>query len=275
MLIVCSGPDTWHARRRAQELVAAFRKKHDPSGLSTEIRHELDVPGLLNSLATPSLFAPKRLVRCDGLLEGLKIAEVRALAKRLKDDADQTVLLTVEDEPPSKKILDEFSDIKVVHYPSPPLSGAAFTKWCSERAKELGVPLNDAQEIARRTDGDTWLAEQELEKRAANPSAPLLSAADDPGSVFDVAERYLTDGKEWREDYDRLDDEQKISVLLAQARSAIRVRDGAISGIHPYAAKKLGALRMKNPEKKLLDILRAVAASRQSLCASTETETLI
>lgn len=276
MLIICSGPDTWHARRKASELVAAFRAKHDPDGLSTEVvRVPVDLKSLLNQLGTPSLFSKKRLIRCDGLLDELKIADVRALAKRLKDDADQTVLLSVEQEPLTSKVISEFKETQFFHYDYPLLQGAAFKKWCVVRGQELGVSPTLAEQIALRADGDVWLAEQELMKCSANPHAPLRQTESDEGSVFDLADKFLTDKSGWRESIARADDPQVSVVLASQSRAALRVKDGESGGIHPYVAKKISQMRIPSPTKKLLRALRALVGARQGVANTNEIQTLL
>lgn len=274
MLILCSGPDTWHARRKASELVDAFRKKHDPQGLSTEVvRSPVDPKTLLNQLGTPSLFSQKRMIRCEGLLDGLKIADVRALAKRLEDDADDTILLSIEQEPPSAKVISEFSEIQFFHYDYPLLTGLSFWKWCSARALELGVSPQSAEQIAQRIDGDAWLAEQELMKCAANPNAPFGEIETDEGSVFDLADRFLTERVGWRESLARAEDDQVSVVLVSQSRAALRVKDGETGGIHPYVAKKISQLRIPSPSKKLMRALFALVGIRQGVANAEEIQT--
>lgn len=276
MLIICSGPDTWHARRKASELVTAFRTKHDPEGLSTElVRSPVDLKALLNQLGTPSLFSKKRLIRCDGLLDELKIAEVRALTKRLKEDADQTILLSVEQESPTSKVIGEFKEIQFFHYVYPLLQGAAFNKWCVARGQELGVTSSLAEQIAQRANGDAWLAEQDLVKCSANPLAPLRESETDEGSVFDLADQFLTERSGWRESLARAEDDQISVVLASQSRAALRVKDGEMSGIHPYVAKKIGQMRIPFPAKKLLRGLRTLVGIRQGVANADEMQTLL
>src|SRR5262245_59678086 len=98
MLLICAGPDTWRTREKARELQAAFIAKHDPQGVSTNVLPDADFSAILNALGTSSLFAQKRFIRVNGLFEKLKIADVRALAKRLEADADQSILVTLETE---------------------------------------------------------------------------------------------------------------------------------------------------------------------------------
>ncbi len=279
MLILCSGPDTYHARKKARELVAAFRQKHDPTGYSTEIMpvgamHEL--PILFAKIGAPSLFASKRLIRCDGLLDSLKIAEVRQLAKRLESVREETIILSVEDQRPTEKILKEFESSKLVHYPFPLLSGARFMNVVTLRAKELGVSEKIAQEIARRTDGDMWLAEQELEKASANPQAPRVQGVDDPQTVFDAADAYLLGRSGWRERVSSFPDESMVSILTTQSRTFARVHDGETSGAHPYVVRKFSSMKLTDAQirVKFLHALRSFYISR-TFATDEEAQTML
>lgn len=275
MLLICSGPDTWSARAKARELEAAFRQKHDPQGLSVENADASRFKEILSGLSTPSFFSPKRFIRCTGLLESLKIADVRALAKRLQGDQSSLVFVTIEDEPPSAKILSEFEGVQVISYAHPLLHGASFLAWCKLRAQKLGAAVKDAEEIARLTDGDAWLADQELMKRSANPNAPLVLTDEAAGSVFDVSESYLRKSSHWRSDIHALNDSQPLMVMTSQARSAVRTQSGDTSGIHPFVVKKLSQIRRSDIGASFFKAIRAIVATRQSLAQNGEEETLL
>lgn len=275
MLLICSGPDTWSAHAKARELEAAFRQKHDPQGLSVETADASQFKDVLSGLSTPSFFSPKRFIRSTGLLESLKIADVRALAKRLQGDQDSLVFVTIEDEPPSAKILSEFEGIKVIRYDHPLLRGASFLAWCKARAQKIGASVKDAEDIARRTDGDAWLADQELLKRSAHPNAPLVMTDEEAGSVFDVSESYLRKSPHWRSDIRALSDSQPLMVMTSQARSAVRTQSGDTSGVHPFVVKKLSQIRRSDVGASFLKAIQAIVATRQSLAQNGEEETLL
>lgn len=273
MLIVCSGPDTYHARKKARELVAAFREKHDPTGYSTEVLSDTDADEIIARLGSPSLFAQKRMIRCDGLLADQKIADVRKLVKRLETDADQTILLSVEEEPTSSKNEKEFSSIKFVQYPYPLLSGTKFVATVTSRAKELGVSEEIAFSIARNADGDMWIADSELQKYAANPNSVLIQQENVGGNVFDAAEAYISGRSGWRDRLNELDEPENANIVfLSQARTYARVKDGETKDVHPYAVRKLASLRATEGRAKeaLLRAIRSFAASRQGVSASSE-----
>lgn len=273
MLIVCTGPDTWSARKKARELVQAFREKHDIQGFSTSILHEVDVPALLQQFGAPSLFSPKRLIRCDGLLDGMKVADSRLLAKKLQEDGDQTILLTVEAEPLAAKTVEAFKETKIVTYAFPQLTGSAFLNWCLQYAHEKNVPPTIVRQVADQCAGDTWSAVQELDKFSANPQAELSDVAQQEVGVFVAADAFLRQ-QTWREFSKELEPEQVLPMFISQLRSAIRVRDQAIQGLHPYVVKKLSGLKTPRLEARLRALVRAQALQRSGYTTADEIETL-
>lgn len=277
MIIICSGPDTLNARRKARELVAAFRIKHDPSGYSTETLVEPDLMLVVNKISARSLFASKRFLRCDGLLEKIKPADLRALAHRLESDQDNTILLTVETESPTTKVITELKKTRVVHYPFPQFNKAQFLAWCKQRAQQLGVSMKNAEDVAQRTNEDTWLAEQELTKLAANPHAPLVENIGTDGGAFTVADSFLRRSAGWRVTLAQHAAEDILPLLLSQARSALRVRDQAINGLHPYVIKKFSALTSPSQELHalFLSCIRAISVARTGLALGSEKEALL
>ncbi len=275
MLILCSGPDTFNARQKARELVEAFRKKHDPSGFSIDVMKQADLAELLQKLSAPSFFSAKRLVRCDGLFDKLKIADVRSLAKRLVADNDQTIVMSVENEEPPAKTLNEFDGVKVFKYTYPLLVGKAFVDWCRKRGAEIGVASIDCDNIARVTEGNAWQAEQELMKKSANPAAPLAEDDDAFGTVFDIVDSYFRNDPSWRHAAFIADDDQLLATTLSQSRSFMRVQNGETKGIHPYVVRKLSMLRTSDAKEKFLHALRATIASRTSFAGASETDLLL
>ncbi len=273
MIIVCAGPDTLQARQKARELADAFRKKFDPQGLSMETLPSPDPKEILNRIGTPSLFAQKRYVRCDGLLAKAPIAQVRILAKRLAADGGSTILVVVEDEAPTKKVLDEFKDADLHVYSYPLRSALAHAIWCVARGKELGVAESRTRQIAEQTIGDPWRAEQELQKSGAFVHAHIAEHALDETSVFDVGDAFLGNTRAWRQRVDAVGADQLIPIVVKQSRQAIQVHDGETDGINPYVARKLHGLRMKDPGVKFLSILRALIGSRTSLGSARENVT--
>lgn len=274
MLIVCSGPDTYSARQKARELQQAFRDKFDVSGYSTEVL-EPSLAQILNRLSAPSFFSTKRFLRIDGLLDALKIAEVRTLVARLAADNDQTIVVTVEDEAPNEKVLAECKKAPFFHYPHPLLTGQAFVAWCTKQAQQVGATAKDAQDVARACDGDTWLAIQELTKRAANPNATIIQAGAEDISIFEAVDACVLGRAGWRVVVADADQDQFMVTLVSQTRSLLRIHDGETMGIHPFLVKKMARSDVKRGSELFTHASRAIVATRTGLAQSSETESLI
>lgn len=275
MIIVCSGPDTYRAREKAREFVAAFRAKHDAQGFATErVDGGEGLAPLLGRLCSPSLFTIKRLVRADGCLAEMKIAEVRQLAVKLEADKDATIVLTVEDEAPAAKVLEVLGKAYFYHYNFPTQKGADFLATIREHAKNLGVDKQAAEKVAELADGDSWLAMQELAKLAAYPAATPAAVSTD-SELFATVDAAIQETPCWRTKMAQCEDENLLNVLAAQMRSFMRVRDGRTEGVHPFVAKKLKNLRSAHPERRYLEVLRALFLSRSGLPSGRETETVL
>lgn len=256
------------------ELERAFREKHDPQGFSTASLREAEVDEISQQLGSPSLFSPKRFLRVDGILERSKIADVRQLVKKIAVDADQTILVTIEEEPPTQKILDEFKSVTMHHYPFVLMHGSEFRTWCALRAEQLGIDRKISDTIADRFDGDTWTAEQELQKKSANTGAPMIEAAGQDESVFVATESYVK-GPGWRKSVEHAGDEGFVPVLLSQVRNAVRIQDGATQGIHPFVVKKMSSIRRTDLKYILIKVARALVAERSGLAQRNENVTLL
>jgi hypothetical protein len=275
MIIVCSGPDTYRAREKARELVAAFRSKHDPHGLATEILDgPVELSTLLSRLSSGSLFATKKLIRADGCLEKMKIADVRTLAARLAADGDHTIILTLEEEPPNAKTLEALASAPLFHYPFEMQTGALFRAWVRKEAVLHGVSQDVADRVAAYADGDTWLAVHELEKQAVHPQRSY-EAVQGSETIFTVADAILTQRSAWRSLVSLHGDDAATSVALGQSRSFLEVRDGYAESVHPYVAKKLSAARIPSAEERVARLLKGFVASRNGLASGAETETLL
>jgi len=274
MLIVCSGPDTYSARQKARELQQAFRDKFDPAGYSTEVV-EPELAAILNRLSAPSFFSSKRFLRVDGLLDELKIAELRTLVARLAADNDQTVLVTIENASPNEKVLAECKKAPFFHYPYPLLSGNSFLTWCTKQAERIGATAKDAQEVARQCEGDAWLAVQELSKRAANPLSPIVPIGGEDVSVFEAVDSCVLGRSNWRAVADQADADQFMITLTSQSRSVIRIHDGETTGIHPFIVKKFSRADIGVGSQMFVRAARSIAATRSGLAQSSEADSLL
>ncbi|MFH2232335.1 MAG: hypothetical protein ABII13_04180 [Patescibacteria group bacterium] len=276
MIIVCSGPDTYRAREKARELVAAFRNKHDSEGLATEIIDGTEgITALLSRLGSASLFVKKKIVRADGCLDKMKFADVRILASKLQADKDNTVILTVEDKEPVKKTLDALKIAPLFHYEHPVQMGYAFKNWVREQAGKFGVDTRTADRIGEYTDGDSWFAMSEIQKQSANLHDVDLKKCFGDASVFDIADAVLSEAKTWRTKLADFKDEGSLNVVLAQMRSYTRADEGFTDGLHPYVVKKMRVLSVSESEKRFLCTLRAMVLSRSGYSGTNETESIL
>ncbi|MBU0540144.1 hypothetical protein KKF59_01650 [Patescibacteria group bacterium] len=275
MIIICSGPDTFRARERARLLFDAFREKHDREGFSTENVGSSSLSDLLARFGAGSLFCSKKMVRVDGCLADLKIAEVRSLAAVLERDKENTVLLTVEEDPPNEKVLTALAAAPLHHFNFARQTGLAFRKWVREKAAPLGVAQASVDAIAEYADGDSWLAIQELGKLEANSVADASGwVRPESQTVFEVAEKMLRRDAGWRTKIEALKDEGSSAIFLSQARSYLRVKDHRADGIHPYVVKKMSGLRVVDGPDQFANLLKMFVASRSNLTNGREGEVL-
>lgn len=276
MIIVCSGPDTYHARQKAKELVEAFRKKHDPPGMATDVVvGELGTAELVSRIGTPSLFATKRMVRADGCLGRMKAADLKTFSEKLNQLGDQIVFLTVEEEPPTAKVLGLFEKAPLHHYPFVQMTGEMFRAWVRAAGAAEGVSNEKADKIAEIYDGDAWSAMTEISKVAANDE---MTAKDEKKyaslNIFDLAEMAMTKRQSWRFTVERQADGGFLSIFIGQLRSFLRVRDNATDGIHPFVQKKMSRLSVPDSKARLSKVLCAHVASRSGLATDEETTAL-
>ncbi len=281
MLIVCAGPDTYRAREKARELERAFREKYDPDGRSVErvdIQNAESVKSaLLPLLSAGSLFSQQKFIRADGCLAVLKAPEKKKFASRISNTGSDTIIVSVEDEAPSKKVEDLFENKSLHVYVSPEMRGSEFLNWVKVQASERGVELDTAKQVAEYAGGDSWLAITELEKASAHPSGAhnKIRFTDEQPKIFDVTDRILADSPSWRSYVADLKDEGVVSTLLSQLRAYVRVQSGNDEGIHPYVRKKLSSKRVGHVSQKFLGALRAHVFRRKGLMDGDEYETLL
>jgi len=243
MLILCIGPDTFRAQEKAHELEVAFRQKFDLSGSSMErLSVGKDaIKQILERANTASLFSPRRLMRTSDLLLECPKSSQAPLINALTMDPENVIVISVESELPPDVTMKLFSSVpKFVKYDFPTQTGNAFLQWIREKAKGFGY--QDEQRIARlaaTSDGDSWLAWNELLKLVAGSTEDLQRNV--TPKIYDFAEKYLKGGDKR---YSVLlgkdvEDGEALSVFISQARAAIRVRDADVEGLHPYLVKKM------------------------------------
>lgn len=272
MLIICCGPDNFLARQKSRELVAAFKQKHDPKASSIEVLDGLNLlKDILGRLSIPSLFASKKMLRCERLFDKMVIAQARQLAQAVMRDADQTVVLDFEDKKPAEKNLGIFKDKTLFVYEYPGLTGTALLKQVQCMCQTYGLPATCAQDLISEFENNLWAIDTSLQMLRIDSSgtgrAHLLKQID---NVFQVSDMYLDGKAQWKEYSRDLEPQEFMSVLLSQLRSWTRIKAGQTEGIHPFVQKKLGQKKIANAGQMSKQIIRAIAASRQSLSVGDE-----
>lgn len=263
MFILCSGPDSYRAVTKAQDLERAFKEKFDKSGTSVE---HLDIRDGLEELAkrieTISLFSPKRFIRMDGLVE-VVAKKKDQLLKTLAKNSEDAIIVSVEEESQDVRLLESFKALpKFVHYPFPTQNVAQFEAWVEAKAQECGVTdRNQIRQIVIACYPDSWFASTELLKAAAgNHEAIQVEETKNP---YSWAEDVLLDPKKQSELLSESQDEDVLSSLLSAARLLSKIKDGQTQGIHPVAVQKLKyRANSANPEAQIASLSSSLLLQR-------------
>lgn len=243
MLIVCSGPDTYRALQKAQELERAFAAKFDKQAYSIERlssgKEAMDF--LVAYMQTPSLFAPRRFFRTNDLIASCPKTKLQSLVNVLKRDAEGVIVVSLEEQAPSevqKRSLAK--EIKYVEYPFITLQGSAFLAWAQDAATAMKLEWNETlRMLAQGVAGDSWSFVNEIKKIAAG-STLVKSVRSFETSIYEIADSFIKgDGSHYIPMFIDRDAQDPIPLFIAQSRNAIRVRDGFIDGLHPYAVRKM------------------------------------
>lgn len=281
MFIICAGPDTYRAREKARELEAGFCKKYDPDGRAVErlaiLKPEHVHERLYPLLSGGSLFCEKKFIRADGCYGALKAADRKTFASRVSPTGSSTIIVSVEEDAPSKKAESAFTEGALLVYAYPEMRGATFASWVRAEARKLGVHVSAADHVASQADGDSWWAISELMKFAANPSCDSVKgiSSDTEENIFGISDAVMSGDRDWRTRLAQFGDEQIVTTYLSQLRSFTRIRDGHPQGIHPFIQKKLGKKKVKNLTQKYLRALHAFVSRRKGLLEGREYETLL
>lgn len=243
MLILCVGPDTFRAQERVRELTNHFVQKYDHAQLSQE---RLDSSGaalveeVIERLHTPSLFAPKRLVRVQNLLVDCPKSKQSALKQALARSTDEVILLDREDEPPAEVLLKALiGDLKVTRYDFPLLQGEAFRAFVEQLGKRFAYDRPEIlARIADEAQGDSWMAWNELLKCVAGGERGTQAQGE--RSLYDLADAFLQARPEWRLELAQVaQTAAAMNAFLGQVRALLRVRDGAAQALPSFIVRKL------------------------------------
>jgi len=275
MLIVCSGPDSFRAKQKIRGYVASFKEKYDKTGKSVEFLDGATAYGeVVARLSSPSLFNPKGMLVCSGLLDGLKVAQIKALSKALAADGDSNVVLDYEDKKPTQKTLEYFADKTVLLYPHDELEGQALRKEVQGMCQKYGVDQKQADNLIGAYGNDLWSIESALQIASVGMDIGNLDQ-NEQTNLFQLAESIMTSDGSWLNRASNTDQDDLLNVLISQFRSWHQVQAGCVDGVHPYVQKKMANLRVNDPNLKTLAAFRALYAARNSLSQGRESETMI
>lgn len=241
MLILCCGPDTYRATRRARELEAAFRAKHDPQGSSIE-RLETGkrvADEVIERSLTVSLFSPMRFLRADGLIKHCPMQKAKALVHALAKDPERVIVVSIEEEKPTNTTLMAFAGVpKMIVNEYPLLKGKAFFTWVQQSAAALGVTDGSTlNALADACDGDAWLASNELLKIAAGGASELVRER--VAVTYEVADAFLAvDPSRYRRLMENGGSDRAAYPLFQRAHTFSRVHDGDTQGLPPFVISK-------------------------------------
>ncbi|MDQ7815373.1 MAG: hypothetical protein RDU25_06265 [Patescibacteria group bacterium] len=272
MLLICSGKDTFRSRQKAQELVDAFKLKFDSSGFSIEKIDAKNIDGVLNQTGAMSMFSARRLIRCDGLLAQIKPPQLKTLIKRLKEDASGLILVTLESDEVSEKMMKDLKDVEVHRYEFDLMGSDEFKLWCKKFAINNDVNEKRAMEAAVRYYPDTWMAYQEMMKLSANPDAPMIELDTDEGNVFGAVGKYLSKAQGWRSFLHDFYEEQVPSLVYGQSKSGLKVQDGQDVRLPPFAKNILMRTKADNLLLGLKSGAECLFVSRTGLATVDEIE---
>lgn len=257
MLLVCVGPDTFHALKKAQELERAYREKYDPKGVSIEKLSDTKPLEAIRSRMGGGLFAQKTFLRSTGLIATWKKADWTLATELFARDVDGTIVVTIEEELSQEEEATIQAWPKAKVYRHSPLTGPAFVRWAQSVAVAEGVLWEAALErFAQMIEGDSWSFWNALPRWKATKTLPDL--AEEELSPFLRAEQYLKEPIRERAFVGA--DVDLLGLFVQQARQALRVAVDAPDPRMPSFAQRKWQRLTPAQKQQLVD--RSVRAER-------------
>lgn len=278
MLIFVYGSDTFRARAKVRELVLAFKKKYDPSGLNTlRLDAAKASPDELRaSLNTPGFLSKRRMAIVDGFFEVKRGKEEQEKAVAfLKSHVPETVVVLWDDLPTDKAaahpVVKAFGGrpaSEVITYSFDPLAPRDLRAWMQGEIKRRSMIVEpQAFELLAASGNNLWQQSGNLNKLAAYAAGrPVLardvellvcrSADENIFACMDtVAERDLPRAASAirAERSAGVEDARLFSMLIRQFRLLLMVQSFAAGsggtratmakelGLHPFVAGKITA----------------------------------
>ena len=262
MLLVCTGPDSFQALRKAQELERAYREKYDPSGLSVErlTVTAKSVEAIAERVGAMGLFAQRRCLRATGLVASWKKADWERAGKLFQRDPEQSIVISVEEEltPEAERAIAAWERSRVYRHPI--LTGSDFQKFACQLAQGQGIDFEmGLQKFAQQLEGDSWAFWNALPRWKATKTLPDLASPD--VSPFLRSDEALL-GSETASTNAFSEDEDLLPLLLQQARQGLRVIAQQPDPRMPsFAQKKWQRLPPERRARLLARVQRAIEAT--------------
>ncbi|MDD5438371.1 MAG: hypothetical protein PHC70_04470 [Patescibacteria group bacterium] len=272
MLIICTGPDTFQARQKALDLVEAYKQKHVSQGAVIErLESQTSLQGAVTRLSTLGLFASKRLLKYENLLAGITQTQAKQLAKAIKVDENQTVVLTYEDKSPTQKILDLFPKENLFVYAHEKPKGLELNKWIATRCKIYQVNPDLITKLIELHGDDLWAIESSLQCiRVLNNAQTLEKTVENDNQVFAIIDQFFKNNPVWKAQAASQDPQELLPLLLSQLLNWHKIKSDQAQDVHPFVKKKLGSIRLPKAEEITLDAIRTMYASRNSISQNQE-----
>ncbi|KKU82970.1 MAG: polymerase III, delta subunit protein [Microgenomates group bacterium GW2011_GWA2_47_8] len=173
MVILIYGEDGLRVKEKREELMRAFKERHDPSGMNVD---RFVVPGqedaAIQVVGAVPFMAKRRMVVVEGLSESItKKDDAATWTKRFIGRGDEAIVVLVDgltiEQAKKNKLYTALREAEKVHeYAFGLMSDRELEAFVCERAKRLGVEWDAAavRAIIERVGEDSWRLSQEIHK---------------------------------------------------------------------------------------------------------------
>ena len=263
MTYLLYGSDTYRSRKKLNEIIAGYREKNAGDFDFHRLDAEEDDLGLLKNITgSQSLFSRKKLVVIENIFKCENLEIFKSAIEPHRGVKDTIIVLWDSEAAKGQtSILEKISD-RTQEYKT--LSGVSLAKWIREEAARKGVKLFPAHlAYLGKFGDDLWAVSSELDKILAGGES-LAQEIEVEKNVFSLGDSFFTSRRQAVSDLLHLvhqgEDGHKLFAYLAgQSRHALVLKDAQEKSgqlpagyqIHPYVAKKLGALVKNIPSEKL------------------------
>ena len=278
MLIFIYGDDNFRVEEKAQEMISAFRKKFDSTGLNTQVfpvegSSKLEAGEILQAVCSYPFMSERRLVIINNLISTSKKNEQDVWIEGLKRIPDSTIVLILEKTNPKvlekKSLFKELQKLPEVHfYPFAKLEGYELKKWVKNRIESSGKKIDNLalQSLVERVGSDLWQMNNEINKIINLSDQKQINqkmieeniSANFEGEIFSLIDAIANKNKKLalellqKERWSGANDFYLITMLARQIRLLISARSALddnpqinkqdlaeIMGVHPFVVQKV------------------------------------